>query len=373
MSAPDPPPARSSNRTGDLTELEISTSPRATENWLDDVIGRGTPAWHYRYEWGYFADWCAAYDCVAFPASPLTVARFLQDDPAKNATLRRRVTAINSVHAACGVERPGTAAAVRRLLSVRRRHRRQAYSAITELPVRGWPAGLFGRRDALLLWLVCLADVPPSAIATMQRSDLSADSNCVLIGGGHDIEIPLDEEDWFGLLPVWRRWGKIQELLERQPSPRALVLPLMNAEPLKVSAKPLLEPPNPPQRRDSALLPPINQWGYSPLDTSRGLSEAAVRRIVASRLSGVTARAPLRDAWVRSIIDADRDPEPDEYAVSVLPDRHSQGVEAKRRALDDLKDLEGSLELISSGADELLAWTEKILAELGDDGSELGR
>ncbi|WP_254303418.1 MULTISPECIES: hypothetical protein [Nocardiaceae] len=38
----------------------------------------------YRYEWLLFADWCVAAEVAALPASPLTLAEFLGDNPASD-------------------------------------------------------------------------------------------------------------------------------------------------------------------------------------------------------------------------------------------------------------------------------------------------
>lgn len=35
----------------------------------------------YRYQWALFVDWCAAADASALPASPVTLAEFLDDNP----------------------------------------------------------------------------------------------------------------------------------------------------------------------------------------------------------------------------------------------------------------------------------------------------
>src|SRR5258708_34996893 len=110
------------------------------------------------HTWALFADWCAATGRVALPAQPETLAEFLADHPAQLGTHRRRVTAINSAHRQRGLSEPGRAHAVHAALATRRYQRLQAVAdaldeAIGQLPVSGWPHGLFGRRDALVLTL----------------------------------------------------------------------------------------------------------------------------------------------------------------------------------------------------------------------------
>src|SRR5882757_8921992 len=111
------------------------------------------------HTWTLFVDWCSAIGHVALPAQPETLAEFLADHPARVSTHRRRVTAINSAHRQSGFSEPGRSQAVHAALATRRHERVQAVAdvldeAIRQLPVNGWPYGLFERRDALILTLV---------------------------------------------------------------------------------------------------------------------------------------------------------------------------------------------------------------------------
>lgn len=106
----------------------------------------------HRGHWQLFVDWCTAVDAAPLPAATPTVARFLDFEPElSKATLRRRVSAINTAHRTAGYAPPGTVTAIRTLLSARDRHAATVFEVIGRLPVSGWPTGLFGRRDALLL------------------------------------------------------------------------------------------------------------------------------------------------------------------------------------------------------------------------------
>ncbi|MBM7244193.1 hypothetical protein HQO38_15020 [Rhodococcus fascians] len=112
----------------------------------------------YRYQWALFTDWCAAADVEPVPATPITLVQFLDENPAGDAVQLRRVSAINRAHLDAGHPAPGRATSLRLALdSVRsdRIIRRAAhYHAIAAgLPHSGSTAALFGRRDAVLLFL----------------------------------------------------------------------------------------------------------------------------------------------------------------------------------------------------------------------------
>lgn len=106
-------------------------------------------------------DWCAAAERVALPATGDTVV--LQDNPASAAAWARRVAAINHEHREADQPIPGEGSSVTALLRIAAgrpavpQQNHLTVSAIEpllrETPASGWPAGLFGRRDRLLLLL----------------------------------------------------------------------------------------------------------------------------------------------------------------------------------------------------------------------------
>ena len=133
----------------------------------------------YVHDWALFTDWCAACEHRALPTHPTVVAEFLADHPAAAGTQRRRVTAINAVHTRGGLPAPGLAETIRQLLNNRRaerlaRIRSVAWQRIPRIPTAGWPGGLFGRRDALILTLVA-GGLGFGDIARLRRTDLTAE------------------------------------------------------------------------------------------------------------------------------------------------------------------------------------------------------
>ena len=332
----------------------------------------------YRSEWSLFVDWCAAFDLNALPASPVTVARFLaEENPhASRRVRRRRVSAINAVHRAAGWTAPGTATAVRRVLSTRDRHTAAAAARLRELPVTGWPAGLFGRRDALVLWLVCIAGLPATAIGGLRCADLTlAAPDTVLIGAGHHIEILVDPADPFGLLPVWTRWMRVRNLMARYPGTTTLVGPLTTARPVDPQQTPSLVPPPAPQKPEAALIPALDQWGHQqtlPGHDTQGLSGSAVTALITAHLRGHTRGTTARDAWVVHVLDRTRTPEaeaaePDLEASDPLPDRHLAGVQARRQAIAVFDGIDDTFADIDRRTAELLARTERLLTDLHTD------
>jgi hypothetical protein len=351
--------------------------PVSSIGHVDDrpVVGE-VPA-TYRSEWALFVDWCAAVDLCWWPASPVTVARFLaEENPhASRRVWRRRVSAINAVHRSAGLPVPGTATAVRRVLSTRARQTELAAARMRELPVSGWPAGLFGRRDALVLWLVCLAGLPAAAIGALRCGDLTTlpTLEAVLIGGSHDVQIPVDPTDPYGLLPVWKRWMRVRNLMATRPGTTPLVAPLTNARPVDLHQAPVLTPPAPPEQPGYALIPALDQWGHQqalPGHDEAGLSGSAVSAILATHLRGRGRDIPGRDRWVQHVLDrtnppAEPDLEPEDIvATAPLPDRHDQHVQARHDAVHVFDGIEDTFAEIDRRTADLLARTEQILADL---------
>ncbi|WP_347956078.1 hypothetical protein [Gordonia aichiensis] len=330
----------------------------------------------YRSEWSLFADWCAAFERESLPADPRTVARFLMEEnpSASRSVLRRRVAAINNVHRGAGYDEPGTVTAVRRLLSARRRDVELAHDRVRELPTSGWPAGLFGRRDALILWLVVIVGVPASKVGELRCGDITmTDDQMIQIGGGHDIELPADPGDPFGLLPVWRRWAQLRNILAVRPSSASVVKPLTSAAPVSYDARPSLAAPPYPPRPDYVLLPAFDQWGNllaPPTDDETGMTGRAVFDVVTMHLYGGGRGGRSREAWVQRILDRTKPPEPappvEELKTPRLADNYGHGIDARKAAVDDAFDgIDDVYADIDQRTADLLARTEKLLAEFG--------
>lgn len=145
-----------------------------------------------RRAWLLFKDWCQAAGETALPASPASLSRFLAEVPADGALAKRRIRAVQAMHAAAGFEPPGRDEAIRALVvpvpPSPARDRGAVAKALTSAVIGNWPAGLVGRRDAALVAMVCVggysrrelrtmrvnAGLPasvPSALARLPRAD----------------------------------------------------------------------------------------------------------------------------------------------------------------------------------------------------------
>ncbi|WP_432793589.1 hypothetical protein [Rhodococcus ruber] len=329
------------------------TSPRQPDDVHDPERGLRIPA-RYRHDWALFTDWCTATDHSPIPADPATLALFLREHPAALATQRRRLSAINTVHTRHGYPPPGRSETVRRRLDTARAARldrlaeRLLHRAI-ELPTTGWPSGLFGRRDALLLVLASTG-MAFTGLARLRRSDINVgdDILVVITGEGQRFRLPPDPET--GQNPaaaVYQRWAEVHAFLDRYPGTHLLRHHL--TDPTEIITDPLDA-----EQGRQPLLCPIDRWGHLPHGQS--MTAQSVSALVRAHLSG---RAPLRKTlsvdvpdkavvWVEPGIDLD-------------PSYYERGTAARRRDHDSLKDLGDVFDEIADRTDALF---DELLAVL---------
>lgn len=323
----------------------------------------------HRGHWQLFLDWCRAINAEPLPASTLTVARFLDVEPdLSRATLRRKVSAINAAHRTGGHTPPGTATAIAHLLSARDRHAATALAVIGRLPVSGWPAGLFGRRDALLLTLVCRIGLPISTVGTLRCSDITIDSaaGALQIGQGHHITAPLDATNPYGLHAVWSRWAYLRDLTLRRPSPTAWA-PALHHAPARGTAPPVTMPKC--RDPDAVLFPAFDRWGNptAPVgDSTQGLSPRAVSAIVHTHLRAAGRPVTTRTRWTNSVLDRTAGPGQSHIApvrAVKLDDTYDDGINARRRAAVELEDLDDLFDTLDHQMAALLARTQHLLSQ----------
>ena len=324
----------------------------------------------YRGDWQLYIDWCVAFDLDPLGSSPITTARYLHFEPGlSRATLRRRVSAINTAHRLTGRTPPGTITAVRTLLSTRERHQHTAVQAIGRLPAHGWPAGLFGRRDALILTLVCQLGIPVGEVGKLRCGDITADpvDGILYVGGHHHITAAPDLDDRHGPYAVWTRWVLLRDLTLRRPSPLSWA-PVLHQAPARPPASSLVayEPVNP----DAVLLPAFDRWGNptAPIgDTTTGLSPRAVSAILHTHLRASGRPVTDRGLWAQTLADRHTPANEKDCAaipVADLPDTYDDGVSARRRATADLDDLDDIFTVLDQRTAELLQRTEHLLAQV---------
>jgi hypothetical protein len=316
------------------------------------------------HTWTLFVDWCSATGHVALPAQPETLAEFLADHPARVGTHRRRVTAINSAHRQRGLSEPGRAHAVHAALATRRHQRLQAVAdaldeAIGQLPVSGWPHGLFGRRDALILTLVA-AGLTYTEIAALRRGDLQRQGHKLVIDSDRKWRLGTGAEPGErGPAAVHDRWARVQEILDGYPTIRMLAHYFENPpEPVADRPAPYLGV----AAAEQPLIVSIDRWGYTPLRPTP-MTEQSIAAITRAHVSGQAPAhrrrtpLPVLEAAVRPSL------EDGEEAIALDPRYYRRGLTARRRAQAWLTTVGDELDGVVSRAEELL---EQLAAIVGD-------
>ncbi|QHG85467.1 hypothetical protein D1O33_26020 (plasmid) [Rhodococcus rhodochrous] len=321
----------------------------------DADLGLRIPA-RYRHDWALFADWCTAADHQPIPVNPDTLALFLHEHPAAVATQRRRLSAINAVHTDHGYPPPGRTETVRRHLDVARAQRldrlgRLLMQRAAELPSAGWPSGLFGRRDALLL-ILAATGMSFTDLTRLRRRDIRLDGDTLVVTtpAGERFRLPPHPETGDNpAATIYRRWAEIQAFLDQHPGTHLL------RHHLTESTTVVADPLDAEQARQP-LLCPIDRWGHLP--HAQSMSPQSVSGLVRAHLSG---QAPVRRVLpVPRQDDTDTCVEPE---IVLDPDYYDRGAAARRRdhkALEDLTDVFGEIEQRAEALlDELLAVLER--------------
>lgn len=284
----------------------------------------------YGYEWARFVDWCAATDHTPLPAHPVTLAEFLDEHPAPPATQRRRLAAITWTHTAAGHPSPARAGVIRALLhpvpeltahqaaardAAERARLTATTDALLRLPTAGWPNGLFGRRDALLLVLTHHGRLPYEQVSRLRRDQVRIGSHHdLLIDRGPDDQLTLPAAEDPRRCPacIHHRWTAVLDFADRHPSSRSLRSAVHRASPVtastphadtparhaspgapaalqaRASGSPTAGGADPAATDQRPLLTAIDGWGYLPWQPAP-LTAKAVARIVTDHLTG---RAP---------------------------------------------------------------------------------
>lgn len=311
-------------------------------------------AGRYRHDWALFIDWCAAADQPSLPATPEVLAGFLHEHPAAAATQRRRVSAINTVHRNYGLLPPGRSDIVRRRLDTARAARLDRLAAALrqraiELPTTGWLAGLFGRRDALLL-ILAATGMSFTQISRLCRGNLTTgtdDGALIARVDGEQFRLaPLvDEHVHITPAAIFRRWAEVLAYLDRRPNTRMLATYL--AEPQQISPIPLSQ-----DQSMQPLLPPIDRWGHLPLP----LQATATQSVASLTHAHLTGRPPdHRSLPLHSAAALNLDAVPLELDSAELdPDSYERGIQARRRSHEALSDVADILDDVEDRADQIL-------------------
>ncbi|MDO2380085.1 hypothetical protein [Rhodococcus ruber] len=339
----------------------MSTSTERRGDSAGTTAGLRIPA-RYRHDWALFADWCTATDQHPLPASPEALALFLREHPAAPATQRRRVSVINTVHTRYGHPAPGRSETVRRRLDAARAARLDRLAPLllhkaAELPVIGWPGGLFGRRDGLLLTLAATG-MSFAQLARLRRGDLHVDAGTLVATTTDGERFCLAPESGSSVSPavgVYRRWAEILAFLDAYPNTDLLAQHL--TDPIEMEQGALTD-----RQARQPLLSPIDRWGHLPL-MPQPMTAQSIVALVRDHLAGrasVRTPLPLRKQW-------DRDDDPHvrlDTEIDLDPHYYERGIAARRHAQDDLEGLTGVFDDIEDRADRLLDDLLSILDNL---------
>ncbi|EHK85372.1 hypothetical protein [Rhodococcus pyridinivorans] len=311
----------------------------------DADLGLRIPA-RYRHDWVLFADWCAAADHRPIPATPDTLALFLHEHPAAVSTQRRRLSAINAVHTGHGYPPPGRTETVRRHLDTTRASRverlgRLLLQKAVELPSAGWPSGLFGRRDALLLVLAATG-MAFTDITRLRRRDirLDGDTLVVITRAGERFRLEPDLETGCKPAAICQRWAGIQAFLDQCPGTHLLRHHL--ADPIEIVTDPLDA-----EQARQPLLCPIDRWGHLP--HAQPMTPQSISMLVRAHLSGRAPTRPTLPMASPATNDAGTEPE-----VVLDLDYYERGVAARRRDHQDLEELADTFDELEQRADALV-------------------
>ena len=316
-----------------------------------------------------FEDWCTALEYSALPATPDILARFFDAHPAAVATQRRRITVIDAVHHRTGLPAPGRSETVRGAIDIERAERLRELAArlgriIARLPVSGWPAALFARRDALILVLASTG-MPYSQIATLRVCDVTADRDTGLLRIRHLGSVETVTPEALTAMggdatQVLRRWLEVLGHQQRYPSTRLL------AEQMAAGNGTELTGFDRHLRTDTKqqLLTSIDRWGHTPI-SSVPCTARTVADIVRAHLHN---RAPVHTPIVPPLDDDEDARRPTDAMAGqdiVLDTAYYElGIAARKQAFEQMADVDCILDEVENRAQELLA---RLMAVIDND------
>ena len=194
-------------------------------------------------------------------------------------------------------------------------------AALRGLPSHGWTAGMFGRRDRVLLVLSQLAGLPYTRIATLTAGDIEITDGTAAIttrSGTTTTLLPAADDPMLCGPCAVGRWLRVLDLAVTQPSPRVLARAVQAAPPVTDHSPHQCRSTRSPAEatRSAPLLPPIDQWGYLPFPL-QPLSPHSLSRRARDLLAG--------DLGAHRTLPVDPDTEPEVAAPDSDPVTEPRG------------------------------------------------
>jgi len=243
----------------------------------------------YAAAWELFVDWCTVTGHPAIPATSSTVLAFLQDCPAAPATQALRVRAITAAHTQAGQPAPSRTPAILDILRGRPRRPNSRIplppghvdQLLATLPIHGWTAGWFGRRDRALL---ALADtgLPYRTLAQLRLDDVHlSPAGATITTPDHPRVDLASHPDPTRCRPcAFALWANALQLASTTATAR-VARAVDEAKPLTTDSPHRCRKPLQPTAGSTPLLPTSSPWGHLDIEPTplspRSLSRLARR------------------------------------------------------------------------------------------------
>lgn len=325
----------------------------------------------YPREWSRFADWCAATDRSALPSTPGTVLAYLDDERPTGGTAARWVAGIRAMHMQNGHRDPRDGAVADWVRRARRGtdfgdspdRAMAARVAAGDLPVAGWPIGVFGRRDRLAVLLNYVEGVPVHLLVGLPAAAVR-----IAVGGAVTVDLPGGElsqpADADGD-PRWCvgcaavLWLRVLRFASRYPASRALAQQMTVAKPLAGHAC-MSGGVDLAAAERWPLFQPIDRWGARPLPPEP-MSQRAMGTVLRDALRGRNTHAD------RPVLAPDPPADPDPPAAprrtaEQVAAVHQAGLKARSAAKTQLAGIAATLDEVDAAAAALSERMAVLLA-----------
>ncbi len=332
----------------------------------------------YASDWALFTDWCTAADQPALPAAATTVVLFLTENPAAVATCARRVTAIAHLHRRYGYPSPTEQPEVKqwlRLAAGLPAEREPAAAPETiemllrQIPTTGWPAGLFGRRDRMLLITRYTANLTRTQLTELSTEHLSVDAEKLTITvGTDDVNLSATVEPSTCPGCAWILWRRMLHLLGHHASARLLSDTLRRTVPLAESdGHRCATAKNRTFSRPMPIFLPLDRWGAADV-TPAPISTRSMSTLTSGHLTGWAPTHPDLYAAAEETALEEGTPAPPAPAPTdpqASAEQYLQGLEQRRRDVADLADVHDILDDVDHAAADLNARIKELSEQYG--------
>ncbi len=228
------------------------------------------------------------------------------------------------------------------------------------LPSNGWTAGLFGRRDRVLLTLAAQTVIPYRQLPGLTVAQLHVAEGTATITDHHGTAHLVDSTEDPVLcgpctLVRWRR------VLDTEATFKSVKTLLKDAEAVTAASHHPCRAPKPIDDKtlDAPLFPPINQWGHLPLPI-RPLSPHSTSRLARQADTGLAHHNALRVDDVLAVLSADQQTAAPAPAAPRPVWDWAAANQRKKDAVQQLAPLADALDDIEARIDELIARTKDL-------------